>query len=323
MKQIPSQRANANLQAVQGKSALDIPEFDKPKVPIAIPEDLYESIQEQNNAAKANTDPRFVSIDLPSNFIFYPFKTISVKPIGLNQQRKLSRGFAVGSMKIIIEAINTCIDQDIYQLTIGDFWYLMFWLKINSFKKSTWKIKYECESPEHIQGILEKKFDPESLTNTLEVTNSIIKEHQLKITEEELQGYLESLDVSKHIHLYVATVQDLVEGDELLSLIEQNNDEESSDDGVSVRESDITDEDDTILKYASVLSREYGATLKERIQYLINADLSADSASELDEYIAKIDHGVEELVETSCIGCGTSKTVRLSLDVLTFLPALW
>ena len=122
MKQIPS-RATSNLEAVRqaqqtsAQAPMNIPDFSS----VALPEDVYEDIKQQNESVSANMDTKFVSISLPSNFVFYPFKTLSIKPIGLNQQRKLSRGLSTGSMKTVVEAINTCIDQDIHQLTRGDF----------------------------------------------------------------------------------------------------------------------------------------------------------------------------------------------------------
>ena len=187
MKQIPS-RATSNLEAVRqaqqtsAQAPMNIPDFSS----VALPEDVYEDIKQQNESVSANMDTKFVSISLPSNFVFYPFKTLSIKPIGLNQQRKLSRGLSTGSMKTVVETINTCIDQDIYQLTIGDFWFLMFWLRINSFKKSTWKISFTCDSPRHLDAISNKECDASTLENVVEVTNTLIKEQQLQFTDQQL-----------------------------------------------------------------------------------------------------------------------------------------
>ena len=322
MKQIPS-RATSNVEAVRSaqKIPMDIPDFSS----VALPEEVYQDIKQQNEAATSNVDTRFTNLILPSNCVFYPFKTLSSKPIGLNQQRKLSRGLSTGSMRTVVEAINTCIDRDIYQLTIGDFWFIMFWLRINSFKKSTWKIPFKCEGVQHNQDVLENKLDASTLDNVVEVTNTLIKEQQIKFTDVELAEYIATLEVSNSVRLYVATVQDLVEGEELISRIEAAQDDVLEADPVARKvesDADLYDEDDMLLKYASILSREHGVTLKERIQFLLDADLSGDASYELDQYIAKIDHGVEEKVEVICSGCRTSRTVSLSLDVFTFLPSL-
>lgn len=101
------------------------------------------------NEASFSAQPindKFQSIDLPSNFIFYDFDTLNVRKFELRDLSKMQKVVKTASNKLFKEVIQGCIDKDVNLLTPGDFKYICYWLRLNSYPKSPmpieWRSKY-------------------------------------------------------------------------------------------------------------------------------------------------------------------------------------
>ena len=280
-------------------------------MPLAIPDELYQKIQSTNESQKSSKDANYLPVNLTSQFKFYPFKKLSARPFLLQQQKKISRAQVTKDIKLIVEAINSCIDQDANQLTIGDFWYMMFWFRLNSWKKVPFTLTYTCQNELHQKAVLEGTSKKESLEQKSAITHENVVTKDLK-DPDELDEFVASLDITKKgIKLHIGTVADMVEGFELVTSLNEENKQK------------LPEEDEYLLKYASVLSREHGITLQDRIDFLNSQELTPDDAYELDLYVERIEHGVDEIVTVTCSECGASRSEKVHLDALTFLPSLY
>ena len=98
---------------------------------------------------------KYQSIQLPSNFIFYDFKDIKVRKFEIRDLAKMSKVVKTESHKLFKEVIQSCINQDINALTTGDFKYLCYWLRLNSYPNTpmsiNWKSKYGNDNISIIQ----------------------------------------------------------------------------------------------------------------------------------------------------------------------------
>lgn len=70
--------------------------------------------------------------DLPSAGIPYAVKTIDVQPFRPKHMPYISEAIMLGNNKPLIEAVGMVMDFDANQLTDGDFYYFLTWLRFNS-----------------------------------------------------------------------------------------------------------------------------------------------------------------------------------------------
>lgn len=75
-----------------------------------------------------------------------PDGTFFIRPFGIAELRLLSTAASVGNMQHAIRAFDLCISVDVQQLSLGDFYYLMLWQRINSFPKRPYAIPWDCDS---------------------------------------------------------------------------------------------------------------------------------------------------------------------------------
>lgn len=83
---------------------------------------------------------------LPSQFHAYDWDTIYARPMEPADFMLVSKAAAMGDMSHMIRAIDLCISQDAANLTIGDFYYMMMWLRIHSMPKTPLVVNWECQS---------------------------------------------------------------------------------------------------------------------------------------------------------------------------------
>jgi hypothetical protein len=85
---------------------------------------------------------------LPSQGIPYDsdFK-LYIRPFRVPEYRLLSRAVELGDVSHLIRAVDNVISVDANNLTIGDFFYVLLWLRINSMPKSPYVVQWMCEQP--------------------------------------------------------------------------------------------------------------------------------------------------------------------------------
>lgn len=75
---------------------------------------------------------KFDSSNLPSRMLPYPVKEINVQPFRPRHLLKVSEAVMQQSLAPLIEAVSQVMDFDAYQLTDGDFYYVLTWLRFHS-----------------------------------------------------------------------------------------------------------------------------------------------------------------------------------------------
>jgi len=247
----------------------------------------------------ANIDADYVNISLPSNFHFYDFKTLSIRPLKAKEILKIYKASRTNSFLMLVQAIAPCIDKDIMKLTIGDFWSVMYWLKLNSFTKSPIQVTWECRDEKHIEQVNAGTLEPKSLNNHDIINKTLIEEVQLDT--DKLDAALLSLGVISRFKLNPSTIGDTCEAVDLMDakVIEEN--------------------DDFFTKYAAHLHPDHGIKLKDRYDKALD-ELTPDDMIDIDVYADLIKHGINEQVKVKCKECGALREVAISLNALDFLP---
>lgn len=270
----------------------------------------------------AESNPEFFSIELPSGFQFYDFKHLSARTLQAAHQAKFSRAQKEEKLRYTVEGIGGTLEpsRSAFDLSVGDFYFLMYWQRVNSFSKNPLIVTAYCDNTPHNEKVyigyeeqeeqddpdnpgekklvpVGKKMDEETLKNEVLLNNTTLE-----------TKYLDPIDFAEHpirakYDLHVETMRDVVEVTEYL------NDNE-----------DVTEEDLFLIKYAVFLRRrEDRKTIKQRMAAVAN--ISPDDMLEFDTYIDAVTaYGVSEFATIRCKGCSASSKVKITLDALTFLP---
>lgn len=254
----------------------------------------------------SDSDSNYVSIDLPSNFSLYKFDTLSIRPFRIPDIKKLYRARQESSQRMLGQAIGAAIDRNPFKMTVGDFYFLMYWLRINSFDKAPYEIKWTCGHPEHVDKVNDGTLAYETLKNVALTDRTKVETHDMDIdaTAAVMEDALEKFGV----RLNAPTFADLVTLEEYA---EENGEEEDF------------KETYFMMKYASFLDSNdvQGNTLVEKEKWLSEKGEPA-LLFVLDKFQEVSDHSVVDRVKVTCKECGTSTEVAFSVDVLSFFPSL-
>lgn len=286
---------------------------------IAPQQQLVDSISEVSFAER-NMEYTEVSQDMPSRLAFYAYNGFAIRPLKLQEAKKLFQAHSRNSLRIMCDAISSCLqpDRSAFQLTQPDFNFCLYWLRMNSYKKSPYEVGFACTDMAHIERVVAKQVDKSTLYNKAKVHDT----SELDVIFPDIQKIDDQINIVKAeygIDLYPTLMSDIVELSELKSLDTEGN-------PILDAEGDPIPPSDDVLwtaKYASVLSPFiHGRTLQERMAFFDSLDCGPDLLGELDFFIQISKYGVQERVKVACVECGAKMDIKLSINALTFFPAI-
>lgn len=309
--------------APQGKRPAQAFSFndEEPEAPAASPritplhtEPIRQPVQQPRVAPQIQPSPRsagekspvMTSVELPSQFFFYPFKEIAVGNVRIAHQAKFARAAAEESTQITCEAVSSLLSDDIsaLDLTIPDFFWILYWLRLNNYSKNKMTYKAVCSNRDHLTKVENGELPAESLVTTDIVNKTDLKETQLDI--EKLQAFLDTADVSE-----------LTEGGYVLSAPTMRDTIELEDKWLG---KDGFSENEYLADLASCIRPENGerVSLEDRMAFIGN--LSPDSNDMLAGFRDLVQsYGVEEKISTKCKGCGAVVETEVSITAYDFL----
>lgn len=92
--------------------------------------------------------PEWERVELPSLHLFYPQERgpIQLRQFSIMTLAKIHKANVTGEFTLLVDALDDCIDGDIRDLTAPDFYFVMYWMRINSYPSSPftidWKSRY-------------------------------------------------------------------------------------------------------------------------------------------------------------------------------------
>ena len=248
------------------------------------------------------TDPEAVSIDLPSNFAFYSFKDLYIRPFRVSHLAKLAKANTNASLQMMAEVVSSVLSTPTgetgiaFKLTMADFTAVLYWLRFNSFTKKTMQVEYRCNSKEHLDKIKSGELVDASRTVTSVANASMLETNELTAAPDR-EYFTLRFHTGETVGLKPETIQDVMEFlDHPL----------------------VQDEEFQYLaKLAALLDIPY--TLAQKVEFVTN-ELSTDHTVTIQEF-AKIadDYGVDEYVQLRCPVCAASQKVKLPVDAARFL----
>lgn len=274
-------------------------------------------------------------ISLPSEFVSYDWNDIQIRRFNIEELRSIVRARTTGNLRHLVRAVDATLTRPVTDLTQGDFWYIMYWHRINSYKKSPFVLEWTCVDQEHINKIGTGELKPESLKNVLTINKSnletvyidkakyetmadaIDRDYAVEVQPQTMVDFIAALEEDEEREFVAqrekarlaASVVEAVAAADVDSFLEQNEKTEA-----------LGDDEDTafMYRYAALLKSKGG--LKDRVEQLNEQD--PDLLTDLEAFLAVSDHGVKESWKVTCKECSASKTIEQSLDALMFLPSL-
>lgn len=255
-------------------------------------------------APTSQTDSRYISItdDLPSKFVFYEFDSLSIRPLTVIELKKIFKAHATRNFIFLIEAIGATIDRPIMGLTMGDFWYLLYWQRINSYKRSPFVIDFECSNDAHNDKVAAAELEASTLKNSVIIDNSTLQ--IIDFDETLVETAVNDFYQTHNLYLHPNILQDF---SDIMAAVKANK--------------KIDEEDDWLNKYASLIDPRYGS-LSVRRKKIEDLQLSPDDITAMEMFEKLTAHGVKEEFTVKCKECNASQTVVQSIDALQFFPAI-
>lgn len=99
----------------------------------------------QKAEVSAFSEP-YERIDLPSKFIPYAEKELWVRPFNIGEVKKLQPILRGASKLGILDLLKGVISIDPKDLLQGDFWFILAWLRINTFRNAPIGLDWVCPS---------------------------------------------------------------------------------------------------------------------------------------------------------------------------------
>lgn len=98
------------------------------------------------------SDPDFVEIgDLPSKYIMYDFKKIMARGFRVPELRLIAKAAANNDIYYLIRAVDLVLDVDVNLLTIPDFYYILYWLRIESYPNTPLYMPWKCDNEVQVE----------------------------------------------------------------------------------------------------------------------------------------------------------------------------
>ena len=218
--------------------------------------------------------------DIASEFALYPFKEIVMSGFLLSELMLLAKANSTDSILPILKAVDNVIDVDVNILTIPDFFYMMYWLRIESFPKTPLYLPWTCDQ---------------------------------KTEKGEVCGY-KNLDRLMHTNMRTKYLKECKDHDKPLppGIAHPR--------ALLLESLDLKDRNDPAYEiYKVAMWVEEGRTIDDKVTVLMDQTTPTLYEDALHTAI-RLKYGVEELANVNCKECGASRLYQLSISAATFLP---
>ena len=257
-----------------------------------------------------------ISLAMPSRFHFYDFKDVYAVPFSKKHLPKLAKSRTEQSVLPMVEAVSSVLrnskgDTDIaFKLTIPDYYFILHWLRHESFTKFAFTHHDICTSKRHGELIDNGEKSVESLR-----VSEIISKTKLAVLYLDRAPDPDNFKLdSQFITLRPALVSDY---------LEITNTPRMADPEFAY----LAEAASYCTIYTKDARPEVGVrpmTLEEKVDFLQDdeSDVTADDIHVIFAWSKALDwYGVQETVRMRCKECGASWDSKVSLEAHSFLPS--
>lgn len=249
---------------------------------------------------EAEKNPELTSVTPPSQFYFYTFDELAIKRMRGIHQAKMNTAATQESLKLTVEAVSSLLSVSAYDLTIPDFYWVLYWLRQNSYLKTPLTHTARCRDTDHLIAVAKGDKPEKSLYSVSIVNSTVLTERPLDTKA--LDAYVPPAELAD-IPLYVCTMRDMV-------------------DVIEFEDRPDWAEFSWLSDYAAFLGHTDGKGKRLSIEKRIDivANMSVDQLAALSEYMTLTsDYGVQEKIKTTCSDCGALIESEVSINANMFL----
>ena len=265
-------------------------------------------------------DAEYVSVDLPSSYVFYDFKDLKAKTFKRLHLRKLLQAQTNKDPRAMAEVLNSVIVCEkgytdlVYRLTPDDYTYLMYWQRTHSLPNMPYTQICLCQDPEHNRKVEEGLLKPETLKNQQTISKLNLDVTKLDPNYKlDLLEYMPKSILAKYPN---AKLRVPLNGD-WIAMLDLNQQQE------------IDDEEDSLLWFMTGTSAclldivdASGNQIPYKDKFDLVDNLSLEEADMLDRATTKLPrYGVQQIINVKCVECGAVSQTRLVLNAHSFLPS--
>jgi hypothetical protein len=236
---------------------------------------------------------------LPSMGIPYGDKDFKlyIKTFRLRELKLLSRAAELNEMSHLFRAVDNVISVPVETLTIGDFFYVLLWLRLYSMPKSPYVIEWKCEQPYFTHKETKKPLlysdDPWPTRDELK------SDYNVESCDTENTSVIHQSDVS-----VISLQEDLAlpPGFDFPRV------------ACMIGRAEAL-KDPEIAMLVPGIQWLIGKTWEEKMAY---AEMNPDSIGEALDINRKVTHGIGEKVSFNCRKCRVGHSTTLELNALSF-----
>lgn len=278
--------------------------------------------QDQLEPTQTQVDAEYIEVELPSNYVFYDFKHLYIKPFKMMHIKKIIQGQANKNVRYLAQVINSVITCEkgykdlVYRLTQEDFQYLLYWERLHSMPNMPYIYTCECDNPEHVRQVEEGKLSPNSLFFQQTITKSILHTDYLPVDadysikeDKYISQALREAIPSIHLHYpLMADYLDMLEAADK----ELKEDEEGN---------EVWFITGIPCTYVSIKDAQ-GKELSFVEKYKLLDEVDPESFYKLKDFESDaVKYGVNEIINTKCPRCGAVSKTEIELTAHSFLPS--
>lgn len=252
-----------------------------------------------------------IGVKLPSRYAPYSVKSIKVKPLTNADIKVLINAEQDSTSNAVVDVFRRRIEGiSLEELTVGDFWYVMYWIRYNTFIDQPMPVPWVC--PEHACSTKNISSLTEGDLTTIELPESFVEPFVVVLPQE--RGEL---------LVRLPRFGDDAAADEYLLKKKKESDALKRID----RESYHIDAGDKVfVMTALTLEHTINPTtgqimpLDERVKFVMEY-LTPNDLYILGQEVKKYNHGVQNVATFKCAGCGKEQKVRFRLSMQAFFLA--
>jgi hypothetical protein len=256
----------------------------------------------------AIADGESMSLALPSRFAYYGFSDCYVQPLRARHLAKLQKAHREQSLLPIVEAVSAVMFTTeptyagralAFDLSLPDFYMVLYWLRMNSFTKSNYVHRTRCSNPEHIAQVERGEVEADTLQIQQVITKTQLEVVELERIPDPMVYHFS--DTSQMI-FRPPTMRDVVEFSEAPELQDEDQREEFT----------------FLAQLAThIQHRDLQLSLAQRVEII--KDATADQVELIQAFEKELgDFGVLDKVEVQCKHCGHSHKTKLNIAAHSF-----
>lgn len=232
------------------------------------------------------SDDFWVKVDLPSGFKPYKQKEMWLRPMTVSEVKKVMPAISVGDAS---EVLNVLDDNSkgikISDLTTGDAWFALMWLRNNTFPNLPIQIEWKCAEcgSAHITNLSMENVDIEELP------------------EEYCEPAILTLSSGKEVPIRYHRAGDYQRVEKYLKKLLNRNPNDAE-----------------IEEAKSAIIIDNGKSLSEKIEFL--KTLTPEESLEIDSFMGAFEHGIKEQVQDTCKECGAENSLRYRFLIFDLVP---